>query len=87
MLLGVPGSLARDRLRRPAAVAVLQLLLNRRINPQPKKPLNPIPYLKGFAWLSIVALSCSIFSDFWLPMLIGAVVITVLVKLATPSRS
>jgi len=49
--------------------------------------LNPIPYLKGFAWLSIVALSFSIFSDFWLPMLIGAVVITVLVKLATPSKS
>ena len=82
--------MARDRLRRPAAAPVLQLLLNGRINPltpQLPKPLNPLPYLKGFAWLSIVALSCSIFSDFWLPMLIGAVAITVLVKLATPSRS
>ena len=45
--------------------------------------MNPIPYLKAFAWLSIVALSCSIFSDFWLPMLIGAVVITLLIKIAT----
>ena len=45
--------------------------------------MNPIPYIKTFAWISIVALSCSIFSDFWLPMLIGAVVITLLIKLAT----
>ncbi|QTN34163.1 hypothetical protein HZ994_18170 [Akkermansiaceae bacterium] len=48
--------------------------------------MNPIPYLKAFAWISIAALCCSIFSDFWLPILIGAVVITVLVKLATPPR-
>ena len=45
--------------------------------------MNPITYLKAFAWLSIVALSCAIFSDFWLPMLIGAVVITLLIKIAT----
>jgi hypothetical protein len=45
--------------------------------------MNPIPYIKAFAWISIVALSCSIFSDFWLPMLIGAVVITLLIKLVT----
>jgi hypothetical protein len=45
--------------------------------------MNPIPYIKTFAWISIVALSCSIFSDFWLPMLIGAVVITLLIKLVT----
>ncbi len=45
--------------------------------------MNPIPYLKAFAWLSIVALSCAIFSDYWLPMLIGAVVITLLIKFAT----
>ena len=45
--------------------------------------MNPIPYLKGFAWISIVALCASIFSDFWLPMIIGAVVITLLIKFAT----
>ncbi len=43
--------------------------------------MNPIPYLTAFAWLSIVALACSIFSDFWLPMLIGAGVVTLIVKL------
>ncbi len=42
--------------------------------------MNPIAYLKGFAWISIVALSCSIFSDFWLPMLVGAAVINLLIK-------
>jgi hypothetical protein len=45
-------------------------------------PMNPIAYLKGFAWISIVALCCSIFSDFWLPMLLGAVVVTLLVRFA-----
>lgn len=45
--------------------------------------MNPIAYLRGFAWLSIIALSCSIFSDFWLPMLIGAVVLTLLMKILT----
>jgi hypothetical protein len=45
--------------------------------------MNPIAYLKGFAWLSIVALGCSIFSDFWLPMLIGAVAITLFYKAVT----
>lgn len=44
--------------------------------------MDPIPYIKGFAWIAIVALCCSIFSDFWLPMLVGAVVITVLIKLS-----
>ena len=43
--------------------------------------MNPIAYLKAFAWISIVALCCSIFSDFWLPMLIGAVAVTVIYKL------
>lgn len=49
--------------------------------------MNPVSYLKGFAWISIVALCCSIFSDFWLPMLIGAVIVTLLVRLALPSRN
>ena len=35
-----------------------------------------------FAWIAIIALSMTILSDFWLPMLIGAVVITVLIRLA-----
>ncbi|MGB6222607.1 hypothetical protein [Haloferula sp.] len=48
--------------------------------------MNPVFYLKVFAWIAIVALCLAIFSDFWLPMLIGAVVITALVALATPSR-
>ena len=43
--------------------------------------MNPIPYIKFFAWISSVALCCSIFSDFWLPMLIGAIVLTLLIKL------
>ncbi|MEO5716289.1 MAG: hypothetical protein ABIT37_22610 [Luteolibacter sp.] len=42
--------------------------------------MNPIPYIKAFAWISIVALSCSIFSDFWLPMLVVAIAITLLAK-------
>jgi hypothetical protein len=44
--------------------------------------MDPIPYLKGFAWISLVALGCSIFSDYWLPMCLGAVFITLLIKLA-----
>ena len=43
-------------------------------------PMNPTAYLKGFAWISIVALCCSIFSDFWLPMLIGAALIALIYK-------
>ena len=48
--------------------------------------MNPIFYLKVFAWIAIVALCCAIFSDFWLPMLIGAVVITALIRLGSPPR-
>jgi len=43
--------------------------------------MNALAYFKAFAWISIVALCCSIFSDFWLPMLIGAVVLTLLLQL------
>ena len=49
--------------------------------------MNPVSYIKAFAWISIVALCCSILSDFWLPMLIGAVIITVLVKIAIKPRT
>jgi len=40
------------------------------------------PYIHGFAWISITALCCSIFSDFWIPMLAGALAIAVLVRIA-----
>lgn len=43
--------------------------------------MNATAYLKGFAWIAMVALCCAIVSDFWLPMVIGATVITILVKL------
>ena len=39
-----------------------------------------------FAWLAITALTMNILSDFWLPMLIGALVITLLVRVALPKR-
>lgn len=48
--------------------------------------MNPYPYIKGFAWIAFVALACSIFNEFWLPMLVGAVIITVLVRIALPGR-
>jgi hypothetical protein len=44
--------------------------------------MSPYPYVKAFAWISIVALCCSIFSDFWLPLVLGAAAITLLVRLA-----
>jgi hypothetical protein len=43
--------------------------------------MNPTTYLTVFAWLAIIALSSSICSDFWMPMLAGAVVITLLIRL------
>ncbi|MEI7910147.1 MAG: hypothetical protein WCK77_10960 [Verrucomicrobiota bacterium] len=46
--------------------------------------MNPVPYIKTFAWLSIVALSCSIFSDYWVPMLIGAALVTLFYKMIKP---
>jgi hypothetical protein len=39
-----------------------------------------------FAWLSITALAMNILSDLWLPMLIGAVTVTLLVRIALPKR-
>ncbi|MEY3894664.1 MAG: hypothetical protein RLZZ214_183 [Verrucomicrobiota bacterium] len=42
--------------------------------------MNPMFFIRGFAWLSIIALCCSIFSDFWLPMLIGATAFTLIYK-------
>ncbi len=45
--------------------------------------MNSNAYIKGFAWLSLIALSLSIFSTYWLPMLLGAVVAIALFKLAS----
>jgi hypothetical protein len=44
--------------------------------------MNPIPYFVGFAWIAIVALSLSVLTDNWIPMLAGAVLITVLIRIA-----
>lgn len=35
--------------------------------------MKPVPYIHIFAIISITALSLQIFSDFWLPVVIGAV--------------
>lgn len=43
--------------------------------------MNPTPYLKGFAWIAIVALCCSILTNFWIPMLVGAIALALLIKL------
>lgn len=49
--------------------------------------MNPFTYIRIFAWIAIVALACSIFTDFWIPMLCGAVAVTLLASLvATPRR-
>ena len=45
-------------------------------------PMNYLFYLKVFAWISIVALSCALFSTFWLPMLVGSVMAALLIKVA-----
>ncbi len=46
--------------------------------------MNPKFLLLIFAWIAILALSFSVLSDFWLPMLVGAVLITLLVRIAVP---
>ena len=60
--------------------------MTRSLNPNPSPDMNPVFYITIFAWLAIVALGCSVLSDFWLPMLIGGIVVTLLVRLALPSR-
>jgi len=49
--------------------------------------MNPLPLFLTYAWLAIISLACTILSTFWLPMLIGAVVVTFLARLAGGSRS
>jgi LytS/YehU family sensor histidine kinase len=48
--------------------------------------VKPWTLILIFTWLAITALAMNILSDFWLPMLIGAVVIALLVRVALPKR-
>jgi hypothetical protein len=48
--------------------------------------MNPYLYIKIFAWIAIVALACSIFTSWWMPILFGAVAITLLGSLVPDSR-
>ena len=52
----------------------------------PFEIMNPYHYIKAFAWIAIVALACSIFADFWIPMIIGAVAVTLLIRFVLPVR-
>ncbi len=46
----------------------------------PRAPINPRHYIKIFAWISIGALTCSIFSNALLPVLISAALIAWLIR-------
>lgn len=48
--------------------------------------MNPFTYIRIFAWIAIVALVCSVFTDFWVPMLVGAVLVTLLAALVAAPR-
>jgi LytS/YehU family sensor histidine kinase len=48
--------------------------------------MKPWTLILIFAWLAITALAMNILSDFWLPLLIGAVTVTLLVRIALPKR-
>ena len=48
--------------------------------------MNPYPYLKAFAFIAIIALTCSIFTSYWIPIVIGAVIAVLLLRIALPSR-
>jgi hypothetical protein len=41
-----------------------------------------IPCLRVCAWIAIIVLCCSIISTYWLPMLVGAIAISLLFRLA-----
>ena len=43
--------------------------------------MNAVPYFKAFAWLALIALGLSITTDFWIPMLLGAVGMFLLIRL------
>lgn len=42
--------------------------------------MNPRRYIAAFAWISITALTCSLYSSLWLPMLVGAALIALLIR-------
>lgn len=48
--------------------------------------MNPYNYIKAFAWISIVALTCSIFTSYWIPIVVGAVLAALLLRIVLPSR-
>ena len=43
--------------------------------------MNPIPWITTFAVLSVAALSFALIGTFWLPMLAGAIILALLIKL------
>ncbi len=47
--------------------------------------MKPMTLILVFAWIAIIALSFSVLSSFWLPMLVGAVLVTLLVALVGSS--
>ena len=48
--------------------------------------MNPYPYLTAFAWIAIVALTCSIFTSYWIPIVVGAVLAALLLRVVLPRR-
>ena len=48
--------------------------------------MKPWTLIKIFAWLAISALAMNLLSDFWLPMVIGAVLVALLVRIALPKH-
>ena len=48
--------------------------------------VKPWTLILIFAWLAITALAMNIISDFWVPMLVGAIIIALLVRVALPKR-
>lgn len=49
--------------------------------------MNPYFFLKAFAWISITGLCCMIFLDYWIPILLGTILLTLVVLVATPRRN
>ena len=48
--------------------------------------MNPTFFVSTFAWISIIALTCSIFTSYWLPILFGSVLGIALMRIVLPSR-
>lgn len=47
--------------------------------------MNPVFYIKGFAWLAFVAICIILISNFWLPVLLG-IGATVVMAILLPGR-